>query len=204
MEKAYSKKALVVLADGFEEIEAMSVLDILERAGVNCIKCKLEGKGKPAPEGYVAWGSHGIGVRADRALPVADGVQALVAECDAVILPGGQPGSDTLRDDAGVIELLRAFDAAGKLVCAVCAAPIALERAGLLAGRRATSYPGALKDPGACDYREDPVCVSGNVVTSRGPATAPFFAFAILKELGLGDRAAAVREAMLYPLVSSL
>jgi 4-methyl-5(b-hydroxyethyl)-thiazole monophosphate biosynthesis len=111
--------------------------------------------------------------------------QALQRDYDMVVLPGGLPGADHLGDDPRVIELLQEMAAAGKYTAAICAAPRALARAGLLDGRRATSYPGALDVaavPGL-DYREQAVITDGKVVTSRGPGTAMDFALQLIELL---------------------
>ena len=108
------------------------------------------------------------------------------------------PGSARLRDDDRVISLLRAGYAAGKMVCAICAAPIALERAGLLRGRKATSYPGSLAHPEECRYRTDPVVYDERILTSRGVGTAIPFALAMIGQLVSEEKARAVSDAILY------
>src|SRR5690606_34636369 len=151
--------ACVFLANGFEEIEAITVVDVLRRAGVD-VSLAAAGPG----EGLRRTGAHGIVVEAD--LPLSD-VQ--VARYQAFVVPGGQPGSSHLRDDARVQELLKEAAAAGHVVAAICAGPIALESAGILRGRQATSFPGV--ELRTAHQREERVVVDGNVITSRGPGT---------------------------------
>lgn len=159
--------ALVPLADGFEEIEAVTIIDVLRRAGIEVTVAALG-------ESPVI-GSHAISVTADAEL---DAVRERAF--DAVVLPGG-PGARRLRDDVRVKEVARRLAGEGKLVAAVCAAPIALEAAGVLRGKRATVYPGNALP--SAELVEERVVVDGNVVTSRGPGTALEFALAVVEKL---------------------
>jgi 4-methyl-5(b-hydroxyethyl)-thiazole monophosphate biosynthesis len=160
-------KALVPLAEGFEEVEAVTIVDVLRRAGVEVTVAAL-GKSPVT-------GSHAIAVGADAEL---DAVRERAF--DAVVLPGG-PGARRLRDDERVKELAKRLAAEGKLVAAVCAAPIALEAAGVLRGKRATVYPGNAL-PSAV-LVEERVVVDGNVVTGRGPGVALEFALTVVERL---------------------
>ncbi len=171
------KKVLVLLAEGFEELEAVTVIDLLRRAGFEVIACGLGDDGAP--------------VRASRGVVlVPDTVLAAVEEkgkeFDLVVLPGGQPGSDNLRADGRVLDLLRKQHGEGRMVAAICAAPMVLAAAGILDGERATSYPGCLESMNlaATELSSDPVVVSGRIVTSRGPGTAMDFALALIELLG--------------------
>jgi 4-methyl-5(b-hydroxyethyl)-thiazole monophosphate biosynthesis len=165
-------RVLVPLAPGFEEIEAVTVVDLLRRAGVEVHMASLDGP--------MVTGSHGITVRADMAL---DAVAA--DDYDMIVLPGGMPGAEHLRNDPRVISLLRRCAAAGRYAAAICAAPRVLAHAGLLAERAATSFPGFLTADSApgIRLREDPVVVDGKVVTSRGPGTAMDFGLALIELL---------------------
>jgi 4-methyl-5(b-hydroxyethyl)-thiazole monophosphate biosynthesis len=110
---------------------------------------------------------------------------ALQLEFDMIVLPGGLPGADHLRDDPRVIDLLKKMAAADRYTAAICAAPRVLAHAGLLDGKRATSFPGALDVaavPGI-DYQEAPVVMDGKVITSRGPGTAMDFALILIETL---------------------
>ncbi len=177
------KQTAVFLAPGFEEGETLTVADILRRAGIGC---ELVGF---AP---VVAGAHQIEVKCDRVLEdfPADG------SYDMVILPGGIPGALNLRDSDKLMEILRAESAAGKWVAAICAAPVALERAGLLDGKNFTAYVGYDKKIAAGYYCEDIVVRDGNLITSRGPATVYAFGYALVDVLGGDSRA--VKDRMIY------
>lgn len=178
--------AAVLLADGFEEIEAVTIIDVLRRAGIEVHVVATNDRDE-------ASGDHGIVVAADMRL-------ADLKDHDAIILPGGYPGAASLRDNDAVIALIREADAAGKLVAAMCAAPIALGRAGVLAGRTYTCYPGVEQQIPDGTPVTDVVVVDGHVITSRGPGTALAFAYALVDALG-GD-SVTVCDRMLYPLVA--
>lgn len=177
------KKTAIFLAPGYEEGETLTVADILRRAGFTCDLVGFT----PAVEG-----AHQIEIVCDRVLDdvPADGAY------DMVILPGGIPGALNLRNSDKLMEILQAEDKAGKFVAAICAAPIALERAGLLHDRKFTAYVGydqKIKDGSFCS---DIVVRDGNLITSRGPATAYAFAYALVDALG-GD-SQAVKDRMVY------
>lgn len=161
--------ALVVIADGSEELEAVTVIDILRRAEVEVTVAGLSGRDIQA--------SRGVNLHADITLETVAG-----NDFDLVVLPGGKAGAERLRDDTRVRDLLQRQAAAGRLIGAICAAPIALKAAGLLAGRKATSYPGFL-EPGDAKLSQDTVVEDGNIITSRGPATAMPFALALVARL---------------------
>jgi 4-methyl-5(b-hydroxyethyl)-thiazole monophosphate biosynthesis len=165
-------RVLVPLAQGFEEIEAVTVIDLLRRAGIQVHTAALDG-----PQ---VTGSHGITVGADMALDAAR-----VDDYDMLVLPGGMPGADHLKRDARVLALLRAFAAGGRYTAAICAAPGVLAHAGLLDGRAATSFPGFLGEDSApgIRLRTEPVVIDGKVVTSRGPGTAMEFGLALIQLL---------------------
>lgn len=178
------RRVLVPLAEGAEEIETVTIVDVLRRAGVEVVLAGLQ-------EGPVT-ASRGVVLVPDRPL---DGLRA--AEFDAVVLPGGAGGAQRLRDDQRVQQLLRDAHAADRWVAALCAGPIALHAAGLLAGRAVTSHPsvrGALTDT---DYREDRVVRDGRLITSRGPGTAIEFALALVEALEGPETAAAVAGPMI-------
>ncbi len=180
------KRVCLLLAPGFEEIEAVTVADVLRRAGVDL---RLVGVGA-----LHVRGAHGIVVRADVALG-----DAAAEEWDLVVLPGGLPGATNLRDDPEVQRFLAEHAAEGE-VAAICAAPIALGRAGLLEGRRATCYPGFEDGLGGAEVAEAAVVEDGPVVTSRGPGTALPFALTLVERLVGADKAAELRRGMLVDL----
>lgn len=177
-------RVCVLFADGFEEIEAVTIVDVLRRADIEVTTVAVTTG--PVP------GSHGMRIETDTAL---DG--ALDETWDMVILPGGMPGSSNLRDDPRVRELLRRQNEDGRQIAAICAAPIALGAAGLLRGRRATSYPAFADQLEGAEYVEDRVVRDGNIVTSRGPGTALEFALQLVHDLASPEAAARLREGML-------
>ena len=184
------KSAAVLLADGFEEIEAATVIDVLRRAGVH-----VHVLGVGARSDAMRTGSHGLSMGVDgRIDDVAAGVWSSV---DALVLPGGMPGAAHLRDDAAVQAHLVAHHARGGLVGAICAAPIALVPGGLLAGRRATCFPGFEAQLVNARVSDSAVVVDGNVVTSRGVGTALSFALALVDLLVGAARAEELRAQML-------
>ena len=174
-------KVAVILADGFEEIEALTVVDVLRRANITCHMVGFEAQ---------VTGSHAIQVQADR---VFDGD---LSEYDMIVLPGGMPGSAHLRDNEQLIAELQKCEQVGKKVAAICAAPIVLNRAGLLKDKEFTCYDGVQEQIADGHYRKETVVVDGQITTSRGPATAFAFAYNLVEQLG-GD-ANGLREAMLY------
>jgi 4-methyl-5(b-hydroxyethyl)-thiazole monophosphate biosynthesis len=178
---------LVPLAEGFEEIEAVVIIDVLRRAGLEVRVAGLV----PGP----VRGAHGITLATDCALDEvsADGLAMIV-------LPGGMPGTANLRKDARILELVRRLEGSGRLVAAICAAPTVLAAAGVLAGRRVTSYP-SVRDqlPGAEVVDRPSVVRSGSIITSQGVGTALEFALQLVAELAGAARAAELRTALLVP-----
>lgn len=179
--------ALVVLAPGFEEVEALAVVDILRRAGVEVV-CAA------TVDGPVE-GRNGIRVLADASLD-----DALGRTFDLVVLPGGKVGTDNLRADARVIELVRGQHSAGRLIAAICAAPTVLAAAGLVEGRRVTSHPSVRGELGGAVLTDDRVVVDGRIVTSQGPGTALEFAFKLAELLVGPARAGDVNRGVLARL----
>ena len=167
---------LVPLAPGFEEIEAITVIDLLRRAEIAVTVAGLD-------DGIVT-GSHGIAVEPDCSL---DG--ALERDYDMVVLPGGLPGATNLERDTRLIAVLRNMADSERFTAAICAAPQVLATAGLLENRTATSFPGVLdagRVPGL-RLTDNPVEQDGTVITSRGPGTAMDFALELIERL-LGRR----------------
>lgn len=176
--------ACVLLADGFEETEAVTVIDVLRRAEITVEVLGVSGRR--------CTGSHGIVLEADALL-----AGRATTHFDAVVLPGGMPGAAALRDDPQVQALLRAQHARGGVVAAICAAPIALARAGILQGRRATCFPGFEQQLDGARAVHDAVVRDGHVITSRGVGTALAFALALVEDLRGPATAATLRERML-------
>jgi len=165
-------RVLVPLAEGFEEIEAVTVIDLLRRAGIEVVTASLV-------PGAVT-GSHGIVVEPD-----TDLASAHDRPFDMVALPGGMPGAANLAADPRLLAVVRRLADSGRFTAAICAAPGVLAKAGLLVGRRATSFPGFLTPVNAPDttLSEDAVVEDGKVITSRGPGTAMDFALVLIERL---------------------
>lgn len=185
-----SKKIFVVLADGFEEIEAVTPVDILRRAGFDVLTVALFGN--------AATGSHGIVISTDRTWnDVAD------ATPDVLVLPGGMPGSKNLGEHAGLQTMARRVaDSRTGFLAAICAAPaFTLGPWGLLSGKTATCYPGCeTQFPADVQYEPDGVVVDGRIITARGPGVAANFAFALVGQLSDNKAVMELRDQMQYPL----
>lgn len=177
-------KVLIPLADGFEEIEALAVVDILRRAGIEVVTAGLY-------DGPVR-SSRNIRVLPDALI---DSVTA--SDFDMLVLPGGQPGTDNLNADPRIYSLLKELDSNGKLIGAICAAPSILASAGLLGGKRATSYPTYSGRLNGADYENKPVVHDGNIVTSQGAGTAISFGLKIVELLAGHKKSGEVAAAML-------
>ncbi len=177
---------LIVLAPGFEEIEALGTADILRRLGFAVTLAALKND-KFVP------GSHQINLTADATWAETD-----PAEFAAIILPGGMPGARTLQQSAELREVLLEFAAAGKLVGAICAAPIALGAAGLLKNRRYTVYPGFEREIPDGNYTGNQVEVDGKLITGNGPGAVFAFAAQIAAALGKSDESDEILEQMMY------
>lgn len=160
---------LVPLAQGVEELEAVTVVDLLRRAGIEVVTAGLDA----AP----VKGSRGTVLLPDTTLE-----RAIEREYDMLVLPGGQPGATHLEQDARVITLVRKMARDNRFTAAICAAPKVLARAGVLDGKRATSFPGALDPTQWPNLRleNSPVVTDGRVITSRGPGTAMDFSLELI------------------------
>jgi len=176
-----AKKALVLLADGFEDVEAVTPIDYMSRAGIEVTTASISENLTVTSK----WG--GIKMIADTTL--AELGKQGTGGWDAVILPGGMPGSTNLAASKETGALLKEMAAAGKLLCAICAAPaLVLAPLGLLSGKKFTCYPGMEeKVTAACcadgKWSDDRVVTDGNIITSRGAGTAGEFAAAIIGKL---------------------
>jgi len=163
-------KVLVPLAQGCEEIEAVTIIDILRRAGIEVVAAGLA-------EGPVR-ASRGVMLVPDATLD-----DALKQDFDLIALPGGMPGMTHLKNDPRILGLLKAMAEQGKYTTAICASPAVLAEAGLLKGKRATSYPGFLDNVPNVGMDDSAVVRDGKVVTSRGPGTAMDFALELVEIL---------------------
>ncbi len=161
---------LVPLAQGCEELEAITVVDLLRRAGVEVVTAGLDDKPVRASRGTVL-------------IPDSTLDEALNREYDMVVLPGGLPGADHLNSDARIHGLLKEMADTDRYTAAICAAPKVLASTGLLEGRKVTSFPGALDAFAGLDYQTAPVVQDGKLITSRGAGTAMDFALTLIENL---------------------
>lgn len=164
------KTVLVPLAQGCEELEAVTIIDVLRRGGITVVSAGLDAQ--------PVRGSRGTVLLPDTTLD-----EALKQTFDMVALPGGQPGTNNLKADARIIALTQQMAQNDKYVAAVCAAPSVLATAGLLDGKRATSFPGALDGFPKVNRENASVVEDGKIITSRGPGTAMDFALALVEKL---------------------
>ncbi|MDD3118094.1 MAG: DJ-1/PfpI family protein [Victivallales bacterium] len=178
------QKAVIVLADGFEEIEAITPIDVLRRMEVEVAVLGLASR--------TVRGAHGITVTADGVLR-----EAVAAEIGVLMLPGGMPGAKNLRDSEALMALLRRVYQAGGYVAAICAAPIALARSGLIEGRRVTVYPGFENMLGGAVVTGNPTEVDGRIITGRGPGAALEFTRHVAAALGREREVGATMQSML-------
>lgn len=181
-----TKKVSVFLADGFEEIEGLTVVDLLRRAGVEVTTVSITGK-------LTIHGAHKIDVQADKLFEEVN-----YQEEDMVVLPGGMPGTLNLGAHEGVKEVLEQFYEAKKYIGAICAAPSVLGKYGMLKGRKATSYPGFEEQLEGAEYTLEPVAVSDFVITSRGLGTAIDFALALITVLVSEEKANEISRSIIY------
>lgn len=172
-------KVFVPLAEGFEDIEAFTVVDVLRRAGV-----KVDIIGVPSSQ---VTSAHGVRIFVDKKITDVNS-----DEYDGVILPGGNPGYINLGKSSILLEMVKSLNKRGKLVGAICGAPIILAKAGVLNGKRATVYPGMETE---LPYpRDDKVVVDGNVVTSQAAGTAMEFALKLVEVLAGSSKAEKLRK----------
>lgn len=161
---------LVLLAHGCEEVEAVTVIDLLRRAQVDVVVAGLESGPVTASRGVIL-------------IPDTTLNEVLERDFDMIVLPGGAGGAQRLEADRRVIRLLQRMTDADRYVAAICAAPKVLASAGLLQGRRATSYPGALDEVSGLTFSDESVVQDGRMITSQGPGTAMDFALALIERL---------------------
>jgi len=177
-------RALVPLAEGFEEIEAVTIIDMLRRGGIDVTVAGVSGM-RPT-------GSHGISIECDAAIEAC-----ALESMDAIVLPGG-PGTRHLRDSADIRQMVTRHAERGALIAAICAAPTVLEAVGLLKGKRATSHPDHAGEMKSCRYEETAVVEDGNIITSRGAGTSIEFAAAVVKRLAGEEVARDIRARIQY------
>lgn len=179
------KKVNVYLADGFEEIEAVTVIDVLRRA-------EVEVKTVSVSDNKEVTGAHGITVKADALLGAFDN-----AEADMLMLPGGMPGTKNLENSRELKEVIKTFMENGKYVAAICAAPSILGKMGLLNGVKAVCFPGFEQYLSGAKLGSDIVVQDGNIITSKGPGTAIYFALKLVELLKGNEAAEELRKGMI-------
>lgn len=180
------KKVYVFLADGFEEIEGLTVVDLCRRAKLDCVTVSITGNTEIT-------GSHGIRLYADRTFE-ADSL----SDADMLVLPGGMPGTKHLMEHTGLKDLLCSYNTNQKYLAAICAAPSVLGNHGLLQGKNATCFPGFEDQLAGATLSEEAVVIDGNIITSRGFGTAIDFGLAIVEILTDHATAAELADKIQY------
>ena len=169
-------KALVPLADGVEEMEAVIIIDTLRRAGWEVVSASVSGSTITASRGI-------------KLVPDTLWEKINPAHFDVLVLPGGAKGTSTLSSDKRVLETVRSFVKSNKIVAAICAAPLVLQVAGVLDNKKATCHPAVRNQLKSCEMSDERVVMDGSIITSRGPGTSFEFALAIIRHVD-GDTAA--------------
>ncbi len=180
-------KVAILLAPGYEELEAVTVIDVLRRAGVEVLIAGLSSEAVPS--------ARNVRIIPDTTIDILS-----VDDLELVILPGGLPGVENLKKDRRVKDLITKMLEKGRRVAAICAAPTALACFGLLKAKKATVYPTLKDDILGASYKNEPVVVDGNIVTSQGPGTALAFAFKLVELLISKEKAEEVANQMLVKL----
>lgn len=180
------KKAYLFFATGFEEVEALTVVDILRRGGVDCKTVSVMGD-------YDVTSSHAVTVRADLLFDEQD-----LSDADMLIMPGGSPGTPNLKAHKGLEKLILRYKEEGKYLAAVCAAPTIYGEMGLLEGRNATCYPGMEEGLAGANHLTDKVVCDGQFITSRGMGTCIDFGLTLLARLTSEENAEEVAHKIVY------
>lgn len=179
-------KTAIFLADGFEEIEALTVVDLLRRANIEISTVSIMGRKNVT-------GSHNITVEADALLEETD-----FDSLDMLILPGGMPGTTNLADCKALTDKIKEFDEKDKMLCAICAAPTVFGKLGILKGKKACCFPGREDDLLGADVQTSSVTKDGHFITSRGMGTAIDFALAIIEHYQGSDAATSMASKIVY------
>lgn len=180
------KKVCVFLADGFEEIEGLTVVDILRRAGVETEIVSVMGRKQIN-------GSHGIIVEADKVFEEAD-----IADADMLVLPGGMPGTLNLKAHEGLRKQILSFNSQGKYLAAICAAPTVLSELGLLKEKKACAYPSFEEELDCGEVLKVPAVTDGNITTGRGMGAAIPFALRLAAIFCGDEKAEEIRKSVVY------
>lgn len=179
------KKILIHFANGFEEVEAITPVDVLRRAGCEVITVSVTGKKEVTS-------ARGVTILADKLFEESD-----YSRADVILLPGGQPGSDNLNRHEGLKKQIKAFHEQGKIISAICAAPLVLGSAGILKGKKATCYPGVESQLTGATCTGNAVEVDGNIITGKGPGVALKFSLTLVEKLVGKAKADELRKAMI-------
>ena len=182
------KKVFQFMADGFEDIEALIPVDVLRRGGIDIKTVSINGSN-------IVESAHGVQMVTDLTFEEVEGE---LKDADLLMLPGGMPGAENLNAHEGLKKALVAQAEAGKMVAAICAAPLVLGGLGILREKRATCYPGFEQTLEGAEYTADLWTIDGNVVTGEGPAAALPYAYSLLALLASEDTAREVAEGMRY------
>lgn len=180
------KQVCVFLADGFEEIEGLTVVDLLRRADVKVTTVSVTGE-------QMIHGAHGIDVMADVMFEEME-----YDNQDMLVLPGGMPGTIHLGEHEGLRELLQQFHEKKKYLAAICAAPSVFGQLGLLKGKKATSYPGFEDQLIGAEYMTDEVVVSEHIITSRGMGTAIPFSLTLIEKLVSAEKSEEIGKGIIF------
>ena len=180
------KKAAVFFGEGFEEVEALTQVDLLKRAGIDVVMVSVMN------DEFVK-GSHGVMIKCDMTFD-----KNKLKDADAIILPGGMPGTSNLNNCTELKELITEFNNSGKLIAAICAAPSVFGGMGILKGKKACSYPGFEKYLTGAEVEHNSVSHDGNIITSRGVGTAIDFAAEIITYLLDEKTASDVLDSIVY------
>lgn len=181
-----SRKVYIFLADGFEDIEGLTVVDLMRRAGIDIQTVSIS-------DSHEITTSHGITMKTDRIFSETD-----FSDADMLVLPGGMPGTKYLGEYQPLRELLTDFYGKGGKVAAICAAPTVLASLGFLEGRNATAYPSCMDGLAGAVPALENVVVDGNITTSRGLGTAVDFALSLIGQLLGEEKADEIAESVVY------
>ncbi len=182
-------KVLVFLAEGFEEVEALTTVDYLRRADISVDTVSIT-------EDSQVKGAHDIIVTADKIISELEFVDGY----NGVVIPGGIPGATNLRDHKEVIDIINKLNGKNRLVAAICAGPIVLQEAGIIDNREITSYPEFEDQLEGCKYCEEAVVRDGNIITARGPSIAADFAMEIIDYLMGQGKIEELKREILYDM----
>lgn len=188
-----TKKVALFIENGSEELEFIAPLDIMRRANLEVDLISANN------EDFIT-SSHNVKILADKKIDEVNNI----LDYDAIVIPGGMPGSTLLRDNKKIIEFYQTMYNSGKLVAAICAAPIVLSAAGITDDKEVTSYPGFDKEINYKNYNsEKAVVIDKNVITAQGPAVAILFGYEIVNYLLQDNTADDIKKAMLVPVLKN-